>query len=295
MPLTAGLEPRRTRSGLPAPWTEPCAGTESLAITRCHPMVLERFYLAEPAGLIDIAVLGRSKSCHGRQAGWLSSGLRPLSFSSRSAPDRARKRLRSRHGHPRQGALIAGLDPPSPGLRTCPPRPSPSPAGRAAIPRRRLDAFEAGRRAMGRAQRRLAESKPAWRHGRASACPRQLRRDPHHPRECRDLRQSLGRRRTGFRSGRAHHRDPANGYGEGVRSQGRHAQRERSPILGRKPQRRQSHGPADPDRHRRARRRPALGAVVSAEILRQIRHQDRRAEPRRGIHHQPDREHILRQ
>ena len=40
--------------------------------------------------------------------------------------------------------------------------------------------------------------------------------------------------------------------------------------------------------------RSALGAVVSAEIQRQIRHQGRRAEPRRGIHHRPNREFPLR-
>ncbi len=34
----------------------------------------------------------------------------------------------------------------------------------------------------------------------------------------------------------------------------------------------------------------ALGAVVSAEVRRQIRRQDRGAEPRRGIHYRPNRE-----
>ena len=38
-----------------------------------------------------------------------------------------------------------------------------------------------------------------------------------------------------------------------------------------------------------------LGAVVSAEIWRQIRRQGRRAEPRRGIHHQPERQLPLHQ
>ena len=46
---------------------------------------------------------------------------------------------------------------------------------------------------------------------------------------------------------------------------------------------------ADRHRYRGARRRSTLGTVVSAEIRRQVRHQDRRAEPRRGILHQPER------
>ena len=58
---------------------------------------------------------------------------------------------------------------------------------------------------------------------------------------------------------------------------------------------RQSSGLADPHRHRGARRRSTLGALVSAEIRRQVRHQDRRAEPRRGIHHQPERQLPLHQ
>ncbi len=116
--------------------------------------------------------------------------------------------------------------------------------------------------------------------GGLQARPGQIRRPAHDPRERRDVRQSLGRRQTGFRSRRPHHRDAANGHREGVRPQGRHAERERPPVLGRKPDRGQSPGPADPDRHRGAGRRSALGAVVSAEIRRQIRRQDRRAEPR---------------
>ena len=42
-------------------------------------------------------------------------------------------------------------------------------------------------------------------------------------------------------------------------------------------------------------RRSTLGAVVSAEIRRQVRHQGRRTEPRRGIRHRPKRKLPLRQ
>ena len=49
---------------------------------------------------------------------------------------------------------------------------------------------------------------------------------------------------------------------------------------------------ADGERHRGARRRSTLGALVSAEVRRQVRHQDRRAEPRRGIRHQPELVHF---
>ena len=59
--------------------------------------------------------------------------------------------------------------------------------------------------------------------------------------------------------------------------------------------RQQPFGLADPLRHRGARRRSTLGAVVSAKIRRQVRHQDRRAKPRRGIHHQPERQLPLHQ
>ncbi len=69
---------------------------------------------------------------------------------------------------------------------------------------------------------------------------------------------------------------------------------ERPPSLWRPTERGRSPGPADPERHRRARGRSALGAVVSAEIRRQVRRQDRRAEPRRGIHYRPERELPLR-
>ena len=116
-----------------------------------------------------------------------------------------------------------------------------------------------------------------------------------HPREHRDVRQPQWRRPAGLRGGRAHHRDAANGHREGVRAQRRHVQRERPAILGWQLDREQSSGPADPDRHRGAGRRSTLGAVVSAEIRRQVRHQGRRAEPRRGIHHRPKRKLPLRQ
>ena len=151
------------------------------------------------------------------------------------------------------------------------------------------------RRAVRIPQPVVAKSEPARRHGRASASAQQSRDHADHPREHRDVRQPQWRRPAGLRGGRAHHRDAANGHREGVRAQRRHVQRERPAILGWQPHREQSSGPADPDRHRSAGRRSTLGAVVSAEIRRQVRHQGRRAEPRRGIRHRPKRKRPLRQ
>ena len=81
-------------------------------------------------------------------------------------------------------------------------------------------------------------SEPAWRHGRAAARPGQVRRHAHHTRERRSVRQSLGRRPAGSRTERTDDRDAANGHRKGVRSQGRHAQRERPPSLWRRTDRR---------------------------------------------------------
>jgi hypothetical protein len=84
----------------------------------------------------------------------------------------------------------------------------------------------------------------------------------------------------------AHHRDGAVGHPESVRSERGHVQRQRPPYLGRLSQPKQPAQPANCDRYRGLPFHPTLGALVSAEIWRQVRRQDWRAEPRPGIHYQ---------
>ena len=71
----------------------------------------------------------------------------------------------------------------------------------------------------------------------------------------------------------------------------RHVQRQRAADPRPQPQRRQSADAADRERHRGRSRDAALGALVPAEIPRRgpARRQDRPAEPRPGIHGQPER------
>ena len=251
----------------------------------CHPIVLERFYLA--GDVIDIAAPRSRNPAVGRRA---ELGLGP--FHRPVGPQR-RAAIRSASAVVMASLASAAhadsIPPLSPGPSRDPfrPRPSrrrsrslrPATARRPILPRRRIDAAQHGPGA-GAVRFGLARPESAWRHVGPAARPGQVRRHAHHTRERRDVRESQRRRQAGLRSRRTDHRDATNGHGEGVRSQWRHAQRERPPILGRQSEHGQPLGPADPDRHRRAGRRSALGALVSAEIRRQVRHQNRRAEPR---------------
>ena len=66
-------------------------------------------------------------------------------------------------------------------------------------------------------------------------------------------------------------------------------QRQRPPYLGRHLERYQSLNLQTVSGIEADASDPALGALVSAEVRRPLRHQDRRTEPRPGIHHQPER------
>ena len=78
--------------------------------------------------------------------------------------------------------------------------------------------------------------------------------------------------RQGFEVERPHHGDAAVGHPESVRAERRDIQHQRPTNMGRQSDRGQSPDPADPDRHRGARRHSTLGTVVSTEIRRQVRH-----------------------
>ncbi len=144
-------------------------------------------------------------------------------------------------------------------------------------------------RALGRAQRRLAEREPARRHRGLEAGARQIRPLGAALRGGGNVRQPDRRRPPGLRGQRRHDRSGAAGHEAAVRSRRRHPQRQRLSHLGRRSQRLQSPEPADRQRARGARLPSPLGALVSAEFGRALRRQDRRTEPRQRVHDEPER------
>ena len=155
-------------------------------------------------GAIDIPGHARSKSggsAHGREFGFCALVIIP----SRGAGPRSEASSRS-----------------------------PCPASRARP--RRFDAASSGAPdkspCAGPVGPRLAGAEPARRHGRVEARLGQVRGRLHPARECRDVRQPVGRRQTGFRSERTDHGHAANGHRQGVRPDGRDAECERPPVSG---------------------------------------------------------------
>ena len=165
-------------------------GAQKPPLTRCHPTVLEPFYLA--AGSIDFATpAGRS---HGRSPSGKEFGLRPLhravrrrrQGALRSAlalslvglaerrlrrPDPARKPLPS---VPSQQTSAAQRGPaPRPFEPAQSPSVCPSPTRPIAVPRRRFGAAERGHGARTVGLPGPERPEPAWRHGRPQARPGQ--------------------------------------------------------------------------------------------------------------------------